>query len=67
MSGSFFPPLVGVVLLLWKSGGVVGHPKKFKVGQEAEARGKRQEARGRRQEVRGKRKEATSKRLEARG
>ena len=25
---AFFPPLVGVVLLLWKSG-VVGHPKKL--------------------------------------
>ena len=23
-----FPPSEGVVLLLWKSGGVVGHPKK---------------------------------------
>ena len=28
----FFPPLVGVVLLLWKSGGVVGHPQKLIVG-----------------------------------
>ena len=25
----FFPPLVGVVLLLWKSRSVLGHPKKL--------------------------------------
>ena len=53
---NFFPPIVGVVLLLWKFGGLVGHPKKL-ITSDSKL-GNRQEAGGRRQQDGGRRKEA---------